>query len=136
MLEEIARYYGLERNIAFANFFEISPQLAISRRKTGALDYEEIYKRCKEISPDWLLSGGEGPMLRAERGENVIVVDRPDSQKDRGEQPPYPSSGAELVMALNSLSKEQDALARTQEALAKSQSQTSDLIDILKTGRG
>lgn len=124
MLAEIIKYYGLEKNIRFAEFFDISPQLALSRKKQGVLDYEELYRRCREISPDWLLSGGEGPMLRADRGEQVVVVEPPKDAALAGAVGKS-GGGAELMIALTSLAKEQEALARSQE-------QVSGLIEILR----
>ena len=112
MLKQIAEYYHITRNVDFAKFFGISEPLAFSRMKNGYLDYEEIYNRCPDISPDWLLSGGEGPMLRADRIE--------------GAQRSEPS-GADR----QSLREAMEALAKEQAALATAQEHISALISVL-----
>lgn len=112
MLRQIAEYYHITRNVDFAKFFGISEPLAFSRMKNGYLDYEEIYNRCPDISADWLLSGGEGPMLRAERKEGT----------QRGEP-----SGADR----QSLRDAMEALAKEQAALATAQEHISALISVL-----
>lgn len=66
-IRAIAEHYGLTRNSDFARFFGISEQAAYQQQKQGIIKYEEVYRRCPDLSPDWLLNGGEGPMLRAER---------------------------------------------------------------------
>lgn len=69
-IRAIAEHYGLTRNSDFARFFGISEQAAYQQQKQGIIKYEEVYRRCPDLSPDWLLNGGEGPMLRADRIEN------------------------------------------------------------------
>lgn len=79
MLKCIRDHYGLQRNVDFARHFGISEQLANNWNNSGKLDYIEIYRRCPDISPDWLLSGGEGQMIRIntasdkQGGVNVIA---------------------------------------------------------------
>lgn len=114
MLRQIAEYYHISRNVDFAKFFGISEPLAFSRMKSGYLDYEEIYNRCPDISPDWLLSGGEGPMLRADRKDATVQGSGNGTGEDR----------ETLRMAL-------EALERTQVALDKSQEHISALLTAL-----
>ena len=121
MLKQIAEYYGISKNSDFAKFFDLSIQTSFQRLKNGTLDYEQIYAKCPDISPDWLLSGGEGPMLRTERGE---VVGSQNTNTGNGNQSVSVVSNKNLESALN-------ALTREQEALANSQKQVSDLIGIL-----
>lgn len=121
MLRQIADYYGISKNSDFAKFFNLSIQTSFQRLKNGTLDYEQIYARCPDISPDWLLSGGEGPMLRSEREE---VIGSQNTNNGNGNQSVSVVSNKNLESALN-------ALAREQEALANSQKQVSDLIGIL-----
>lgn len=69
MLSKVAEHYGLTRNIDIAKFFELSPQTAFSWMK-GSWNIFEIYNRCPDINPEWLLSLGEkGDMLRPEKVE-------------------------------------------------------------------
>lgn len=120
MLKQIAEYYGISKNSDFAKFFNLSIQTSFQRLKNGTLDYEQIYAKCPDISPDWLLSGGEGPMLRSERGDVVAS----QNTNIGGTQSVSVASDKNLESALN-------ALAREQEALANSQKQVSDLIGLL-----
>lgn len=71
MLSKVAEYYGLTRNVDIAKFFELTPQTAFSWSK-GSWNIFEIYNRCPDINPEWLLSLGEkGDMLRHEIAESV-----------------------------------------------------------------
>lgn len=124
MLKQIAEYYGISKNSDFAKFFGLSIQTSFQRMKNGFVDFEQIYAKCPDISPDWLLSGGEGPMLRADRGEII------GSQNTNvgGNQSVSVVSDKNLEAALEALTKEQDALARSQE-------QVSNLIELLKAAK-
>lgn len=71
VISKIAEYYHITRNIDFAKFFNIMPQNAISWLKDGRYNIYEVYQRCPDISPEWLLSLGEkGDMLRQERDQD------------------------------------------------------------------
>lgn len=130
MIEAIAAYYHIEKNSDFANFFEISGQTAFQRRKQGIMAYEEIYRRCPDISPDWLLSGGEGPMLRADRIENNGNLAYGNNSRQIY-KPIYETETVKKVV--DALGKEQDALRSEQESLHKAQDQITGLIQILQT---
>ena len=137
MLKEIAAYYHIEKNADFARFFEISEQTAFQRRKQGILMYEDIYQRCPDISPDWLLSGGEGPMLRQERIENNtgnLNFGNYSRQVFRTHE------SESMKKALDILKTEQEAVVREQEAVVReqmtvqrAQEQITGLIQILQT---
>lgn len=131
MLKQILGYYGLMRNSDVAKFFGISEQLAFARLKNGYIDFEEIYRLCPEISPDWLLSGGEGPMLREERDNNIASMSA--NIEGNPNQSASVVDGENLRSALEALKMEQEVHAHTQDALAKAQEQIGDLISILKT---
>ena len=118
MIDKIRDYYGLKKNIDFAAFFGISEKNAHMWQKNGRLDFEEFWKRCPEISPDWMLSGGEGPMLRSERGDNFIPA-----TGFAASQPLVTESEALRTLA--------EALKHEQEALAKAQEHISGLIEAL-----
>lgn len=111
ILKEIREHYGLHRSVDFARFFNISPQLANAWLSRDSLDYQAIYKKCPEINPDWLLSGGEGPMLREDMGrEERMLQDE--------------SCNTALDNALQALKNEQ-AISR------KAQEQADRLINIV-----
>ena len=122
MLRQIAEYYGISRNVDFAKFFGLSIQTSFQRLKNGFVDFEQIYAKCPDISPDWLLSGGEGPMLRSERGEMIASQ---NTNSGSGTQSVSVINDKNLETALASLEREQHALAQSQE-------QVSNLIELLK----
>ena len=125
MLRSIAEHYKIERNAEFARFFGITPQAAFSRMKQGIIDFEEIYEKCPDISPDWLLSRGEnGPMLRAECVTGGVFSPVSVTHSE----PPHKT----VTLALESLTREQEALQREQVALSRSQDQITGLIEIIK----
>ena len=123
MMKQIADYYGIKRNVDYAKFFEISEPLAFNRVKTGYMDFEEIYNRCPDISAEWLLSGGHGPMLRTER--EAMIASQNTNIGDGANQHVSVGDGKRLEEALAALAREQEALARAQE-------QISGLIDIIR----
>ena len=121
MLGRILTYYGLGKNSDAARYFGVSEQAMFMRVKRGILDLEEVYEKCPEISPDWLLSGGKGEMIRANRDAigngNVNVGDY---------------SKQEVIIESRNLEMALESLAKEQAALAKAQEQISGLIEILK----
>ena len=114
MWERILEYYKLRRNVDAAEYFGLSPQTMYSRVKTGNIDFEEIYQKCPDISADWLLSGGEGEMIRPRgaRAKEAIKAGREDS----------PVTVAEAF----------EALRAEQMALERSQNQITGLIELLR----
>ena len=113
MWEQILEVYKLRRNIDAAAFFGVTPQTMYSRIKGGIIDFEEIYAKCPKISADWLLSGGEGEILREERGAVTEVTPAPQRVS------------RDNALALEALRAEQESLKRAQE-------QISGLIEILR----
>ena len=64
VISKLIDYYKLSRNVDFANFFGVSEQNAYGWKR-GAYNVYEVYRRCPDIDPEWLLSDGEvGEMLR------------------------------------------------------------------------
>ena len=77
IINEIAKHYHLTRNVDVAEFFGISQQSSVAWMKGGYNIYE-VYKRCPDINPYWLLSMGEdGEMLRpSEEEDNETLTTR------------------------------------------------------------
>ena len=118
MWNAIREYYGLKRNHDVAEFFEISDQAANGWTKGGIMHYEEIYRRCPEISPEWLLSQGEvGTMLRTAtqsiHGDNNTQV------------------GGDYRQDNESIKKALSLLENEQENSRKIQEQNMALIEII-----
>ena len=120
MLKKIAEYYHIEKNVDFARFFGLSEPTAFARMKQGTIDYEAIYAKCPDISPDWLLSRGEGEMLRKDRekAEKANASKVPDAEQDA------------KLFKLNE--KFLHALSNEQLAVTRAQEQISGLIEVLK----
>lgn len=129
MLREIAQYYGLQKNADFARFFGLEPATAVMRFKNGFIDFEQVYEKCPDISPEWLLNGGQGPMLRKER--DGFIASQNTNIGDNAKQQVVVSEAEGIRTAIEALEKERQSHARTQTALAKAQEQVSDLIAIL-----
>lgn len=119
MWTAIRDHYGLKRNVDFARFFGITDQTANGWMKNGKLDCEEVYRRCPDISPDWLLSQGEaGPMLR------------PVTQNIHGDH--NTQVGGNYKTECNeTIKKALDMIAVEQENNRKLQEQNASLINII-----
>lgn len=64
ILETLVNYYCDGNKANFAKMIDITPQLLSNWIKRNTLDFEQVYSRCPGLSGDWLLSGGEGEMIR------------------------------------------------------------------------
>lgn len=114
ILNELREYYNLKRNVDFARFFEITEQNANAWYKRTSLDFESIWRRCPEINPDWLLSGGEGEMLR------------PANQNIQGD------NNTQVGRDLTQQSGTAESVNKALDALREEQAQTASLIEIVK----
>ena len=114
ILNELREYYNLKRNVDFARFFEITEQNANAWYKRTSLDFESIWRHCPEINPDWLLSGGEGEMLR------------PANQNIQGD------NNTQVGRDLTQQSGTAESVNKALDALREEQAQTASLIEIVK----
>lgn len=69
MLEQLVNHYTDGNKANFATMIGIKPQLLSNWLKRNTFDAECLYKGCKGISADWLLSG-EGEMICTSRNDN------------------------------------------------------------------
>lgn len=65
ILESLVNYYTNGNKAKFAAKLGIKPQTINTWLGRNSFDIELIYSKCEYLSGDWLLSGGEGEMLRA-----------------------------------------------------------------------
>lgn len=72
MLEQMIDYYADGNKSKFAAMLGIKPQTVNSWLIRNSYDAELIYSKCLNISPNWLLSGGAGDMLRNKQNPNSI----------------------------------------------------------------
>ena len=63
ILNILKKYYGFEKDIKFAKFLGISSQVYSNWKSRNTFDIEMICIKCKEINPEWLISG-RGDMLK------------------------------------------------------------------------
>lgn len=64
MLECLINYYSEGNKAKFSAHIGVKPQTISSWIARNTFDAEVLYAKCSEISADWLLSNGEGDMLR------------------------------------------------------------------------
>ena len=65
ILESLVNYYTNGNKAKFAAKLGIKPQTINTWLGRNSFDIELIYSKCEYLSGDWLLSGGEGEMLRS-----------------------------------------------------------------------
>ena len=64
ILESLINYYTDGNKAQFAAKLGVKPQTINTWIGRNSFDVELVYSKCKGVSGDWLLSGGEGEMLR------------------------------------------------------------------------
>ena len=78
MLEQLINHYTDGNKANFAAMIGIKPQLLSNWLKRNTFDAELLYKGCKNISADWLLSE-EGDMIRDTQTDNSQFVSQGNS---------------------------------------------------------
>ena len=73
-LKALIQHYSQGNHAEFARLLGMSPQGISSWLNRGTFDVELIYAKCKDISPDWLLTG-EGEMLKPQPPEGLEGLD-------------------------------------------------------------
>lgn len=73
MLEQLINYYTDGNKASFASMIGIKPQLLSNWLNRDTFDAEKVYRGCKNVSADWLLSG-EGEMVRSTQNDNSQFV--------------------------------------------------------------
>ena len=76
ILRQISDYYGITRNVDFAKFFGLSIQTAFQRMKNGFVDFEQIYAKCPDISPDWMLAEMNPAFVYLRRVLGLLILSR------------------------------------------------------------
>ena len=80
MLEQLINHYTDGNKASFAAMIGIKPQLLSNWLKRSTFDAELLYKGCKNISADWLLSE-EGDMIRDKQTDNSQLVSQSNTQE-------------------------------------------------------
>ena len=71
-LEAIIAHYGDGKPSQFAKSIGVAPSTISSWLARDTFDYELLFAKCENISPEWLLTG-EGEMLRPEQSTHTAV---------------------------------------------------------------
>jgi len=69
ILKEIKLHLGLKNDVQFADFLGIKPNVLSAWYRRNTFDIDILYTKCRDISPDWLLTGS-GEMLRNQNIQN------------------------------------------------------------------
>ena len=70
ILKELKNHYNFKKDVDFARFLNITPQMLSNWDSRGSFDYNILYTKCVDVSADWILSKGQGQMLRENYVEN------------------------------------------------------------------
>lgn len=76
MLEQLVNYYCDGNKAKFAAKIGVKPQAFSNWFTRNSFDAELIYTNCENVSADWLLSSGEGEMIRETRKSNLPEGDK------------------------------------------------------------
>ena len=80
MLECLINHYTNGNKAKFAELIGAKPQTVSAWIVRDTFDAEQIYASCDGVSGDWLLSGGQGDMIRR---HPQIVDTNPAVEKER-----------------------------------------------------
>lgn len=72
MIEILVNYYADGNKARFSALLGIKPQTLSMWLTRNSFDAELLFTKCEDLSGDWLLSGGQGDMLRS---VNIISAD-------------------------------------------------------------
>lgn len=73
MIDMLIAHYSNGNKALFAKKLGITPQAINGWQARGKFDAERIYAKCEGVSGDWLLSDGEGSMIRNEGQSSAIA---------------------------------------------------------------
>lgn len=138
MIENLVNHYTDGNKAQFAKIIGISPQTLSKWIGRKTFDAELLYRNCLGLSGDWLLSGGEGEMLRATKiikadngsiatGDNSSVHGNTTIARDQnyyGDSCGY-GQPSQVVATLT------ESVATLTRELETSQQQKSNLIKII-----
>lgn len=100
VLNKIKLHLNIKSNKTFADFLEIKPTTLAMWYSRNTYDIELIFKKCKQIDANWLLTG-EGDMLKSESINKVY-----EAKKETLEQ----SNDNKMITLLESSLKDKDKI--------------------------
>lgn len=72
MIECLINYYTDGNKARFSQMLGVKPQTVSAWISRKTFDAEVLYAKCDGISAEWLLSGGEGEMLKAQQSADAF----------------------------------------------------------------
>jgi len=85
ILNELKRHYNFKKDVELAKFLEITPQILSNWDSRGTFDLRKIYTKCVDVSPDWILSNGQGSMLRSNYAQNENDIQKTNLSKSNND---------------------------------------------------
>ena len=64
MIDCLVNYYADGNQAEFSRMLGLRPQSISEWKKRDRIDLRLVYQCCKDVSADWLLSDGQGEMIR------------------------------------------------------------------------
>lgn len=64
MIDCLVNYYADGNQAEFSRMLGLRPQSISEWKKRDRIDVRLVYQCCKDVSADWLLSDGQGEMIR------------------------------------------------------------------------
>lgn len=64
MIDCLVNYYADGNQAEFSRMLGLRPQSISEWRKRDSINVRLVYQCCKDVSADWLLSDGQGEMIR------------------------------------------------------------------------
>lgn len=133
MIKAMVRYYTEGNKAAFARLLGIPPQTLASWGTREIIDAELLYKKCKDISAEWLLSG-EGEMIKGDAGveiQKVKVGDKNSGDIFNGHDIQMPDGYSQVKKTQNEI----NALRRENYLLKEQISDLKDNVKDLRTSK-
>lgn len=81
MIECLINYYTDGNKARFSAMLGVKPQTVSAWISRKTFDAEVLYAKCDGISAEWLLSNGEGEMLKAQQSADTLRHDSVESEE-------------------------------------------------------
>lgn len=81
ILQSLIEQYGNNSRTKFAKLLGVPVQTVHSWFKRDTLNLELVYSKCENLSGDWLLSGGVGPMMRQSSADETDNTAPPHTEE-------------------------------------------------------
>ena len=121
MLECLINYYADGNKAKFSAQIGVKPQTVSAWISRNTFDAETLYANCKDVSADWLLSNGNGEMIKV---HNAATVNGDGSVAVSGNNNSHVVAGGETALLQERIKHLEDVLTEKER-----------LIQVLMEGR-